>query len=381
MKLDAQIERLAPYCMRLRRELHRVPEVGFDCFETQRIVMRELEACAPDRLEKIAVTGVKAVFLAPGAAETIAFRADMDALPNPEPEGKGYASCHPGRMHGCGHDGHMTVLLLLAQWLAANRRKVKVNVVLLFQPGEEGWGGARRMIGDGALEHPRVDRSYGLPLWPTVPKGNIGVRWGYQMAQTSDFQITVHGRSAHASTPQMGIDAVVVSAELITMLQTVITRSVDPHQDALLTLGRIEGGTAHNVIAEEVRISGTLRTFSDELFQSLVRKVKAMIHGLEVATDARIEIERMVYYPCVTNPRPMVERLYTVLDSMDDAVLVEPAMAAEDFAEYQREVPGVFFFLGIQGGRGGAPLHAQQFDFDEEALLYGVEVFKRLLQK
>lgn len=381
MKLSPDIEALLTEAVRLRRELHRIPELGFQLFETQKFVWQTLEGCFPDRLEKLAVTGVKAVFLAPDAAETIAFRADMDALPNPEPEGKDYASCHPGKMHGCGHDGHMTVLLLLAQWLAANRDKVKVNVVLLFQPGEEGWGGARRMIGDGALINPKVDRIYGLHLWPTVPKGKIGVRWGYQMAQTSDFQITVHGRSAHASTPQMGIDAIVVSAELITMLQTVITRSVDPHQDALLTLGRIEGGTAHNVIADEVQIRGTLRTFSDELFQSLVRKVNAMIRGLEIATDARIETERMVWYPCVTNPRPIVEQLYTVLDSMDDAVLVEPAMAAEDFSEYQREVPGVFFFLGIQGGKGGAALHAQQFDFDEDALLYGAEIFKRLLTK
>ena len=321
---------------------------------------------------------MKAVFLAEGAAETIAFRADMDALPNPEPEGKDYASCHAGRMHGCGHDGHMTVLLLLAQWLAANRDKVKVNVVLLFQPGEEGWGGARRMIGDGALEDPKVDRIYGLHLWPTVPKGKIGVRWGYQMAQTSDFQITVHGRSAHASTPQMGIDAIVVSAELITMLQTVITRSVDPHQDALLTLGRIEGGTAHNVIAEEVRISGTLRTLSDELFPVLSNKVRALAHGLEVATGATIELRRRVYYPVVRNPRPLVERLYGVLDSMEDTELVEPVMAAEDFAEYQRHVPGVFFFLGINGGRGGAPLHSEKFDFDEDVLLTGAEVYRRL---
>ena len=381
MKLSKDIEALLPEAVRLRRELHRIPELGFQLYETQAFVWQTLEACKPDRLEKLAVTGVKAVFLAPGATETIAFRADMDALPNPEPAGKDYASCHPGKMHGCGHDGHMTALLIFARWLRENRAEVHRNIVLLFQPGEEGWGGARRMIGDGALENPHVDRIYGLHLWPTVARGKIGVRWGEQMAQTSDFEITVCGKSAHASTPQMGIDAIVVSAELITMVQTIITRDVDPHQDALLTLGRIEGGTSHNVIAEQVQIRGTLRTFSDELFQSLVRKVMAMIHGLEVATDAKIETERMVYYPCVTNPRPMVEQLYTVLDSMDDAVLVEPAMAAEDFAEYQREVPGVFFFLGIEGGKGGAPLHAQNFDFDEDALLYGVEVFKRLLLK
>ena len=378
MKLDAQIERLAPYCMRLRRELHRVPEVGFDCFETQRIVMRELEACAPDRLEKIAVTGVKAVFLAPGAAETIAFRADMDALPNPEESDCEWRSQHPGRMHGCGHDGHMAALLTFARWLRDNRSAVRRSIVLLFQPGEEGWGGARRMIGDGALEDPRVDRIYGLHLWPTVARGKIGVRWGEQMAQTSDFEITVRGKSAHASTPQMGIDAIVVSAELITMLQTVVTRDADPHQDVLLTLGKISGGTAHNVIAEEVRISGTLRTLSDALFPVLAEKVRALAHGLEVATGATIRLERRVYYPVVRNPRALVERLYGVLDSMEDTELVEPVMAAEDFSEYQQHVPGVFFFLGVRDGRGGAPLHSAAFDFDEDVLLTGAEVYRRL---
>ena len=379
MKLSSDIAALQPEAVRLRRALHRIPELGFQLFETQKLVMDTLEACAPDRLEKIAVTGVKAVFETPGAAETVAFRADMDALPNPESGERDYASCHPGRMHGCGHDGHMTVLLLLAEWIAAHRGALAVNVVLLFQPGEEGWGGARRMIEDGALENPRPDRIYGLHLWPTVPKGKIGVRWGFQMAQTSDFEITIRGKSAHASTPQMGIDAIVVGAELITMFQTIITRDVDPHQDALLTLGKIAGGTAHNVIADEVTISGTLRTFSDELFQTLVRKSTALIRGLEVATGARIETERKVYYPCVLNPRPMVEQLYGYLDSMDDAVLVEPAMAAEDFSEYQREIPGVFCFLGIQGGRGGAPLHALDFDFDEDALLTGAELFRRIV--
>ena len=378
MKLSEQIERLSPYCTRLRRELHRVPELGFDCFETQQIVLRELEQCRPDRLEKIAVTGVKAVFLAPDASETIAFRADMDGLPNPEDTDCPWRSDHPGQMHGCGHDGHMAALLTFARWLCGHRDAVRRNVVLLFQPGEEGWGGARRMIEDGALDDPCVDRVYGLHLWPTVSRGRIGVRWGEQMAQTSDFEITVRGKSAHASTPQMGIDAIVVSAELITMIQTVVTRDADPHQDVLLTLGKICGGTAHNVIAEEVKISGTLRTLSDELFPVLASKVHAIAHGLEVATGAAIRLERKVYYPVVRNPRPLVERLYDVLDSMDDTELVEPVMAAEDFSEYQQRVPGVFFFLGVNGGRGGAPLHSAAFDFDEDVLLVGAEVYRRL---
>ena len=187
MKLDRDIEMLGSYCTGLRRELHRVPELGFDCFETQRIVLRELEQCAPDRLEKLAVTGVKAVFLAPGAEETVAFRADMDGLPNPEQTDCAWRSEHPGKMHGCGHDGHMAALLTFARWLRDHRGQLRRNIVLLFQPGEEGWGGARCMIADGALEDPHVDRIYGLHLWPTVERGKIGVRWGEQMAQTSDF--------------------------------------------------------------------------------------------------------------------------------------------------------------------------------------------------
>ena len=283
-------------------------------------------------------------------------------------------------MHGCGHDGHMTILLLLARWIAENRAHLHCNVVLLFQPGEEGWAGARRMIDEGALENPRVDCVYGLHLWPTVPKGRIGIRWDYLMAQTSDFEITVHGKSAHASTPQMGIDAIVVAAELITMVQTVITRDVDPHQDALLTLGKIQGGTSHNVIAEDVTISGTLRVFSNDLYRTLSHKIAALMQGLETATGAQIDIERKVRYPSVRNPRELVEQFYAVLDSMDDAVLVEPVMAAEDFAEYQQEIPGVFFFLGVQEPSGTAPLHSSHFDFDERVLLTGVETFKRILE-
>lgn len=380
MQISDQILSMQDDCVRIRRDLHRIPEIGFRLYDTQAYVRKELEACGPDSLETLALTGLKAVFYAKGAEKTLDFRADMDALRSEETNDVPYRSCREGAMHGCGHDGHTTILLLLAKWIAKNRKKLRCNVVLLFQPGEEGWAGARRMIEDGALENPKVDQIYGLHLWPTVPKGKVGVRWGYQMAQTSDFEITVRGKSAHASTPQMGIDAIVVSAEFITMLQTVITRDVDPHQDALLTLGKIQGGTSHNVIAEEVVISGTLRVFSNELYHVLSHKMLALMQGLETATGAVFQIERKVHYPCVSNPRALVEQFYTVLDSMDDAVLVEPVMAAEDFAEYQQVVPGMFLFLGVKGGKCHAPLHSSNFDFDEDALLYGAEVFKRILE-
>ena len=380
MQISEQILNMKDDCVKIRRELHRIPEIGFDLHKTHEYIKPLIEQCKPDELITIAETGFKAVFYAQGAQRTIAFRADMDGMKNTEENRFRFRSRTRGVMHGCGHDGHMTILLMLAKWVSQNRDKLKCNVVLLFQPGEEGWAGARRMINEGALVNPNVDRIYGLHLWPTVPKGKIGIRWENLMAQTSDFVIKIHGKSAHASTPQMGVDAIVVAAELITMIQSVITRDVDPHQDALLTLGKINGGTAHNVIAEEVTMSGTLRVFSNELYDRLMTQIISLLKGLELATGAGISMETVVHYPYVANPREMVEKFYSVLDSMDDVVLVEPVMAAEDFAEYQQEIDGMFMFLGINGGRGGAPLHSSRFDFDEDALLVGAEAFKRILE-
>lgn len=380
MQISEQILNMKDDCVKIRRELHRIPEIGFDLHKTHEYIKPLIEQCKPDELITLAETGFKVVFYAQGAQRTIAFRADMDGMKNTEENRFRFRSRTRGVMHGCGHDGHMTILLMLAKWVSQNRDKLKCNVVLLFQPGEEGWAGARRMINEGALVNPKVDRIYGLHLWPTVPKGKIGIRWENLMAQTSDFVIKIHGKSAHASTPQMGVDAIVVAAELITMIQSVITRDVDPHQDALLTLGKINGGTAHNVIAEEVTMSGTLRVFSNELYDRLMTQIISLLKGLELATGAGISMETVVHYPYVANPREMVEKFYSVLDSMDDVVLVEPVMAAEDFAEYQQEIDGMFMFLGINGGRGGAPLHSSRFDFDEDALLVGAEAFKRILE-
>ena len=215
MNLSKEIASMYDDAVRIRQDLHRIPEIGFQLHDTQAYVLNELRRCAPDRLETPAVCGVKAVFFAKDAQKTIALRADMDGIHNDEANDVPYRSQRPGCMHGCGHDGHMTILLLLARWIARNRARLHCYVVLLFQPGEEGWAGARRMIDDGALENPRVDCIYGLHLWPTVPKGRIGIRWDYLMAQTSDFEITVHGsRSARSraarrttSSPRMSPSA------------------------------------------------------------------------------------------------------------------------------------------------------------------------------
>lgn len=377
MQLHPQVAAFTELCRQHRRTLHRIPELGLEEYQTQAYLLGVLHALQPDCLQTLPPTGVKAVFYAKNPVGTIAFRADMDGIRLVEETGAPYASTRPGFMHACGHDGHMTVLLLLAKLISDDRDALRSNIVLLFQPGEEGFAGAKLMIDQGALENPHVDRIYGLHLWPTVPYGKIGVRWGHMMANSCEFDILVHGKSAHGASPQMGVDAVVAAAELITLLQTIITRSLDPHQDALLTIGKITGGTARNVIADRVELNGTLRSFSAQNYDTIVQKVRSMSDGLATATGAKFEFDSLMSYPCLENPRPMVEDFYRYI-SMHDVELVEPVMAAEDFAYYQQRLPGLFLFLGTLDDENKQPLHNACFDFQEDVLLYGVEVFRRL---
>ncbi|MDR2655054.1 MAG: amidohydrolase [Oscillospiraceae bacterium] len=379
MRIHPEINSLLDNCIAFRQSLHRIPETGFEEYETGAFIERELRRCSPDRIERLAGTGLKAVYYAKNPAETVAFRADMDGLNSKELCDVPYKSTHEGKMHGCGHDGHMTILLLLAKLLSAHREELRSNVVLLFQPAEEGKGGASRMIAGGAMKNPDVDRIFGLHVWPEVPKGKVGIRWGSMMAQTCEFDIVVHGRSAHAASPQMGVDAVVSASTLVTLFQTAISRNVDPHQDALLTIGKIKGGVARNVIADQVTMNATLRVFSKNVYDQLMQRLYYMAEGLTVATGAKFDIIELMHYPCVDNPRHMVEDFYRYMDDMADVVLVEPVMAAEDYSCYQQEVPGLFFFLGIGGGKNSAPLHNGNFDFDEDALLMGLEVYRRIL--
>jgi len=198
------------------------------------------------------------------------------------------------------------------------------------------------------------------------------------MAKTCEFDITVHGVSSHGASPQNGVDAVVTAAQLILMLQTAITRNVDPHSGAVLTIGKINGGMARNIIADKVVMKATMRVFSQQTYDQLIERTRAMTDGIAVATGASFEIKEHQHFPCVDNPRHLVEEFYNYID-MQDIVLIEPVMAAEDFSCYQQEIPGIFMFLGAGGGKNIAPLHNNLFDYDEDALLYGVEVYRRLI--
>ena len=378
MQIQSEVALLLEDCVTHRQNLHRIPEIGFSEYKTSEYIRKTLAQYKPDSVEILALTGVKAVYYAKNPTMTVALRADMDGLETHELCETPYRSTHEGKMHCCGHDGHMTMLLLLAKLLDKHRDQLTVNVVLLFQPAEEGKGGASRMIADGALKNPDVDRIYGMHLWPDLPKGKVGIRWGSFMAKTCEFDIAVRGVSAHGASPQLGADAVVAASAFVSLLQTAITRNLDPHQDALLTIGKISGGIARNVIADRVDMNATLRVFSQDVYNRLMGRLCAMADGVALATDTKIEITELMHYPCVENPRQLVEDFYNYVEE-ENRLIVEPVMAAEDFSFYQQEVPGLFVFLGIAGGKNTAPLHNSLFDFDEDGLLCGVEIYRKLL--
>lgn len=378
---QCELEReLLPYLEELRahrRALHRIPEVGESEYKTQAYILRHLEKLSPDDLRQFAETGVRAVFKGNGKGRVLAFRSDIDALPVKEETGCEYASEHDGVMHACGHDGHMANLLTFASWLCANRSRLIDDVVLLFQPAEETVGGADRMVQEGALENPHVDVIYGMHVMPDVPKGKVGTCAGPLMAQTCEMDFVIHGQAAHGATPHLGKDAITAMAHLLTLFQTTVARSVDPCQQALLTIGKVEAGQQRNILAGRAQMEGIVRTFSNKVYEGLEACICNDLKGIESAFGIKTEFIKRVYYPCVDNDAAEFERVKEQLG--DRFMPAKPRMTAEDFSYYQLSVPGVFAFVGCMDEAHTAPLHASTFDFDEAALLPGLALFAGLV--
>ena len=362
-----------------RRALHRIPELGCEERKTQAYLLEHLRALSPDDLRPFADTGLRAVFRGRGEGRTLAFRADIDALPVQEVAGCAFASEHEGRMHACGHDGHMANLLTFAEWLAAHREELAGDTVLLFQPAEETVGGAERMVLEGALEDPHVDAIYGLHMMPDVPKGKIACCAGPIMAQTSEMDFVLTGQTAHGATPHLGRDAISAMAHLLTLFQTTVARSVDPCAQALLTIGRVEAGTQRNIIADRAVMEGIVRTFSNAVYEGLEARIYDDLRGIEAAFGIKAECHRRVYYPCTDNDPAEFERVRALLG--DRFVQATPRMTAEDFSFYQLKVPGVFALCGCMDETYRSPLHAATFGFDETALVPGLALFIGLVRE
>lgn len=381
------LERLAA----IRRDLHAHPELGYQEQRTSGVVQAELKKAGIEfRAGLAGGTGVLGWIPATGdpeRARTVALRADMDALPIVEETGLPYASTNPGVMHACGHDGHTTILIGAAHALAAMDARPQ-NVLLMFQPAEEGGAGGRKMVEDGVLSGKLLGRpaeaAYGLHGWPTVPVGQVAVKEGPLLAATDNFDIAIHGKGAHGAYPNLGVDPIVVAAHIVAALQTVASRNVDPLDSIVVTVGQIEAGSAVNIIPEHARLRGTMRTLKDATRRFGERRVCEIATNLAVALGATVEIDWREGYPVTVNDPGATARFRQVAGDALGAEKVgeipAPVMGGEDFSFYGQVVPACFYALGIVpvGQERYANLHAPTFDFNDDAIETGVRMMVAL---
>jgi hippurate hydrolase len=368
-------ERLESYrdeAIRLRRALHQIPEEGFKLEKTQAYIIDYLKKMGYVP-EKVGDSGIVLYIKGENEADVIAFRADMDALCIREEADHDYVSRHPGMMHACGHDGHMTMNLLLAKYLFDHPEAKKRSVLLIFQPAEEGPGGAKPMVEAGILTKYHVKAIFGYHLFPFIKEGILGTTDGPMMAKNSEFFITVHGVSGHAAEPQLAVDAIVASASLVTSIQSIISRNSDPLESAVISIGLLHGGTRVNVVAEEVQLGGTIRSFSMETHRMIHRRLAEIVQGVELAYGCRIELKFVDMYPPVIND-PLLYRVFLELCEPEECEKIQKIMLSEDFAFFQKEIPGLFIGLGTRNTEKGFvhDLHKTEFNFDESVLLTGV---------
>jgi amidohydrolase len=358
----------------VRRELHRNPELGLEEFDTARLLERELTALGIgyERWD----TAVVGLIQGEEDGPTVALRADMDALPIQEKTGLPFASTRPGRMHACGHDAHTTILLGAGRWLMENRGILKGNVKLFFQPAEETVGGAATMVERGCLENPKVDYVFGLHVMPYLPVGRVETRKGALNGCSTTLDMTVRGKGGHAAYPEKGIDAILIAAHVVVGLNNLVARYVSPLDSAVLTVGTIMGGSTSNVIAEEVRMSATLRATTDPIRDALVERVKAVVEGVSAAYGGSGTVDVTYGYAALVNDDEAVDMVEEVSRGLlGDGSLVwkeKPSMGVEDFSFFQKDTPGAFYHLGcaVPGGEN-ASLHNPRFVLNEDCLAVG----------
>jgi amidohydrolase len=369
-----------------RRELHASPELSFKEDETARYIAERLDALRVDELTQgVGGTGVEAEIRGERPGRSVLVRADMDGLPLTETADVPFRSTRVGVMHACGHDVHMAIALELARWLADRRHELPGMVRFAFQPAEEQAGGAKAMIDAGVLTG--IDRVVGLHVWSQLPTGRVAVPPGVVMASADMFTVTIRGRGGHGAQPHLTIDAVVIAAEVVTALQTLVSRETSPVAPVVITLGSVHGGTAANIVAGEVVIQGTLRTFDAELRRHLLARIAQVAEGIAGTMRGSSEFRHDSGTPPTIND-PAIARLVseaaTSVVGKDAVVPLEPLMVGEDFAYFLEARPGCFFMLG--GAPDGPPVvhHTPEFRIDEHCLPIGLQVMTaavlRLLQ-
>jgi amidohydrolase len=369
----------------VRRDLHQHPEIGFEEVRTSGIIATKLRAMGLDPRTGVGRTGVVAVLRGGRPGRTVLLRADMDALPIQEENETPYRSQTPGRMHACGHDCHVSILLAVAKQLVARREEIPGAVVFVFQPAEElggPKGGAEAMIVDGVLENPKPDAAFGLHVWQDLPVGLVGVTDGPWMAAVDEFTVTVKGKGAHGAMPHAGIDPVVCLAHVVTALQTIASRNVDPFQQVVVSVTQLRAGTAFNIIPETAWMNGTIRLFDPALWAQLPGMFDRIVKGVAQAMgcEATILYERG-NQPTVNDPAMAAVARAAARDVVGAANVRSDVrtMGGEDFSAFLARVPGTFIAIGSRNETRGLVYdhHHPRFDVDEASLGIGAEVLLR----
>lgn len=380
------IQSLQEQLVEWRRHLHRFPELGFREHLTAAFVQEKLSAWGIHHQGGIAGTGILATLSGHKPGPVFAIRADMDALPIQEENEVPYCSTHDGIMHACGHDGHTAIALGTAYYLSQHPETFCGTIKIIFQPAEEGPGGAEPMIAAGVLKNPDVESIIGLHLWNNLPLGTVGVRSGPLMAAVELFDCTIQGRGGHGAMPQQTVDAVVVGAQVVTALQSIVARNVNPLEAAVVTVGKFQAGSAHNVIADTADLSGTVRYFNPALGDLLPKRIEAVIAGVCQSYGATYQLNYYKLYPPVINDDGITNLIRTAAESVVETPAgITPecqTMGGEDMSYFLQEVPGCYFFLGSANPERDLayPHHHPRFDFDERALGMGVELFVRCVE-
>ncbi|WP_442955868.1 M20 metallopeptidase family protein [Paenibacillus sp. y28] len=369
-------EKLKDPMVAWRRDFHRHPETGYEEFRTAGIVAKHLSRLGMEVAEGIGKTGVVGLLRGEQPGPTIGLRADMDALPIQDQKVVPYSSLTDGKAHLCGHDAHTSMLMGAAQLLAGIGRPKRGNIKFIFQPAEEGLAGAKAMMDDGVLQNPKVDAMAGLHVFPTLPTGRLTVCKGVSFAAADQLVIKIIGKGGHAARPHEGVDAITVAAQVISGLQHVASRLVDPLEPVVITIGKIQGGYMGAAIAPDVEMIGTVRTLTPSLRARMPEIIENVVSGVVSSFGAQYELNYFTGYPAVLNDESMVDLMTQTSEQLFQDKRWEyakPSMGGEDFAYYSHSVPSVFFRLGISDGSAatGYPLHHPRFDLDENALPYG----------
>lgn len=379
----ARTAEVLPWVKEIRRDLHRHPEKSGSETRTSGVVAENLRELGVEVHEGFHVTGLAGIIKGGLPGKTIGLRFDMDALEMQELNTHDFVSTVPGMMHACGHDGHTAMGLGVARVLMGMRDKLPGTIKLLFQPAEEdaqSGGGAQYMIRDGVLKNPDVDHVIGMHLWPDLELGYIGSKPGPMMAGSDPFIITITGKGGHASMPHTAIDPIYIGSQIVSALQSIVSRNIDPFEQAVVTVGVFSGGTRYNVIPETAKIQGTVRTFDEGVRMKVRERVIAIAEKTAEALGGKVEVDYRLTYPPLVNDAGIFERVRTsakdILGADKFVDVVRPAPGGEDFAFFAKALPSTFMFLGYRKpGETPVQPHNPHYDFDESAMGTGIQVF------